>query len=152
MSNLTNWNSKSRIDTMRHQMERIMQEMDQALGTQPPMPAGVFVPAIEMFTRDGAVILKAELPGFEAPNLSLTLDERTLILAGERRRGDAIDDGDFHLTELTYGAFTRRVALPGPVAADASEATFESGLLTIRMPLQADADAGVKPIAITSRI
>lgn len=158
MSHPTTWHSKGRLDSIRSQLERIMQEMDVALGHLLPErpvhrgPGGHVRPAIDVHTADETLILTADLPGFTDTELSLTLDDRTLTLCGEPSRdsGRAVDG--YHQQERIQGAFRRQIDLPGAVVAAEAQATLERGVLTVRMPLKDVAEGGLHHITVTSRV
>jgi HSP20 family protein len=73
-----------------------------------------------------------ELPGVDAEGVQIFADDRTLVLAGERRRTTA---GRYQQMEIEYGPFQRRIALAERVDPAAARATYERGLLTIVLPV-----------------
>jgi len=86
-------------------------------------------------TRDG-LILTAELPGLTEDDVEIELDNNVLTIRGEKVEETREDSEECrtHVRERTYGAFTRSFSLPRTVQADAIEATFKHGLLTVQMP------------------
>ena len=107
-----------------------------------------FVPVAEV-GKDGAdAVVKLELPGLDVDkDVTVELHESTLVISGERR--DERAEGDRGLREVRYGTFRRSFTLPKHVTAEAVSASYEAGVLTVRV---SGAYAGREPqrIAIAS--
>jgi HSP20 family protein len=97
-----------------------------------------FRPRVDSFrTADPAQLtVVVELPGIDPETIQLIVDERTLVVAGERPR-PATGHGErqYQQMEIDYGPFQRRIQLPEAVDADAANARYERGLLTVELPL-----------------
>ena len=94
-------------------------------------PASGFVPAAEL-TRDGEdAVLRLELPGVDVTNdVAVELDNGRLTVRGEKRSENA---GERGYREVRYGSFSRSFTVPGHVAAEAVTASYEAGVLTVRV-------------------
>lgn len=104
---------------------------------------GVF-PAVNVFwDKDGAVV-RLEVPGVAPETLSVEGHGRTLTISGKREIA-APKGGSFHRRERTAGEFSRSVQLPDEVDLSGAAATYEHGILTIRVPKKEEA----KPRQIT---
>lgn len=114
------------------------------------LPVREFSPAAEI-SRDGEdALVRVELPGVDAENdVTVEVDRGRLVVRGERR--DEQEDAERGLREVRYGSFRRSFALPARVTADAISASYDAGVLNIRV---AGAYAGTEPqkIAITSGV
>jgi HSP20 family protein len=77
----------------------------------------------------------AELPGVRLDDLDLTLEANVLTVTGEKqdRRGDTERQGRYHLFERRWGRFSRSFVLPREVDRDQVSASFENGVLTVRI-------------------
>jgi HSP20 family protein len=75
-----------------------------------------------------------ELPGVDPRSLTMTVSERTLVIAGERRRTKA-EGRVYQQMEIEYGPFERRVRLAEDVDPGRARARFVHGLLTIVLPV-----------------
>jgi HSP20 family molecular chaperone IbpA len=97
-----------------------------------------FRPRVDSFLSADPPLLTVvvELPGLDPETIQLVVDERMLLVAGERPRPSTRGATRFYQQmELDYGAFQRRVQLPQPVDVDAATARYERGLLTVELPL-----------------
>ncbi|WP_412062746.1 Hsp20/alpha crystallin family protein [Rubrivirga sp. IMCC45206] len=93
----------------------------------------VWTPRADVSETDDAYVLSLDLPGIDRDTLDVTLDDGTLKISGERRRADEQSDGRFHRVERAYGRFFRSFTLGTDVDDDAIEATFDDGVLMVRV-------------------
>ena len=107
----------------------------------------VSVESQETITKD-SVTIKAELPGVEAKDLDISVSGDVLTIKGEKRQEREEKDEHRHLVERSYGAFSRMVRLPAPVASDKAKASFKSGVLTITLPKTEEAKRKAIPIKV----
>jgi HSP20 family protein len=113
-----------------------------------------FAPAAEV-RRDGDdAVIRLELPGVDiTKDVTVDVDRGQLVVRGERRdewTGEDGKDGSRRsLREVRYGAFRRAFGLPAHVTAEAVSATYDAGVLSVRVT---GAYAGDEPrrIAIAS--
>jgi HSP20 family molecular chaperone IbpA len=93
-----------------------------------------FVPAAET-RRDGDdAVVRLELPGLDfARDVTVEVDRGRLVVRGERRDEHSEEKNGSSLREVRYGSFHRSFALPAHVTADAVTATYDAGVLTVRI-------------------
>jgi len=93
-----------------------------------------FRPAAEI-TKDGDdAVVRLELPGVDVEkDVTVELDGGQLVIRGERRDEYAADNEHRTLREVRYGAFRRSFAVPAHVTADAVSASYDAGVLTVRV-------------------
>lgn len=103
-----------------------------------------FGPAVDVYESEGQVVVKAELPGVRKEDISLTVEDDRLILSGQSRQEEEVQEEGFHRRELRYGSFRRAIALPSSVKQEEISAAFENGILTIRAPRTEETPKGRK--------
>lgn len=109
-----------------------------------------FVPAAETSKDGDDAIIRVELPGLDVEkDVTVEVDNDQLVIHGERRDERTEDKDGRSLREVRYGSFRRSFRLPTHVTAEAISASYDAGVLTVRV---AGAYAGreAKRIAITS--
>ena len=94
---------------------------------------GVWSPEVEVFKRDGNLVVRADLPGLAKEDVTVELADEALTLSGERREEKEEKGEGFYRTERTYGAFFRRIPLPEGVETEGATATFRNGVLEVVM-------------------
>jgi HSP20 family protein len=95
------------------------------------------LPAIDVFEKDGALQVRAELPGLTAKDVEITVDADSLTVSGEKKEESEVKEEHYYRSERTYGKFTRRVALPAGADIENVKAGFKDGVLEISIPLKA---------------
>jgi HSP20 family molecular chaperone IbpA len=98
-----------------------------------PTPRG-FNPAAEI-TKDGDdAVVRLEIPGVDIDkDVTVELDGGHLVILGERRDEHASDEDGRTLREVRYGSFRRSFAVPAHVTSDAVSASYDAGVLTVRV-------------------
>ena len=102
-----------------------------------PAMAG-FVPAVEVVREGADVVVRVELPGVDVErDVAIEVDRGKLTISGERRdersEQGALDQQGVLVRELRYGQFRREFALPPGVSPEQVEATYDTGLLDVRV-------------------
>lgn len=93
-----------------------------------------WAPAVDMFERDGEIVVRAELPGVKPEDVDVTILEDSLRIHGERKQKEEVKEENFYRMEQRYGSFERVMQLPAKVRADDVKAKFAEGILEITMP------------------
>jgi HSP20 family protein len=88
---------------------------------------------MDIYSKGDDMFVRLELPGVKAEDVDITLAEHTLTIAGERHEDNTIKEDDFYRRERSYGNFERTLPLPEKVSEKDIEATFENGVLEVRV-------------------
>lgn len=112
------------------------------------------VPSVDVKENKDSYVLDMDLPGKTENDVELSLKDDVLTIASrkeevreEKSDGAGADKGTWLIRERRSSGFTRRFSLPQDVNADAVNATFKNGVLTVVMPRKPVAEP--KKIAIT---
>jgi HSP20 family protein len=132
-------------------LRRFSDEMDRMFGdfltpnigrivpNQPQSSSGIrnvdWMPAIEVRERDNNLIVRADLPGLNAEDVKVELQDEGLLIQGETKHEDVQEKEGFYHSERSYGRFSRFIPLPGNVNADQITANFRNGMLEINIPV-----------------
>lgn len=95
---------------------------------------GAWNPAVEIFERGDSLVLRAELPGVSKEDIDVHVEEGNLVLRGQRKRDQEIDEANAYRLERAYGSFTRSFSLPTSVDASSITATYKDGVLEVVLP------------------
>jgi HSP20 family protein len=98
-----------------------------------PMASGVF-PPINVSQDNDNYYVRAEIPGINANDLSISALRNRLVISGRREIAKEQDRVSYHRRERAEGAFNRALTLPGPVDADKIEARYADGILSLTLP------------------
>ena len=141
MSNLTRWDPFREMMNLRSAMDRLFD--DAFFGSRSNwmersgLDASVWDLALDVAETNDEYVVKASLPGMNPDDLDVTLNNNVLTIQGEikeEKEDKPSDDRRYHLRERRYGSFSRSISLPSTVNADAIQANFEAGVLTLHLP------------------
>ena len=122
---------------------RLQEKLAALLGAPPESrqlggwSGGVF-PPINIFRKQDAAVLRAELPGVRPEDVSVTAEGQQLTITGERRPPDTTAMACYR-RERPWGKFARTVRLPDDLDMERVEATSRNGVLTVTVPVAAAA-------------
>ena len=100
----------------------------------PRWATGTWLPAVDIVERDGAIVVRAEVPGMKAEDVEVSVQNNTLTLRGEKKEDFQEQGKTTYRTERRYGAFHREILLPSGVDAEKVKATYSDGVLTVTLP------------------
>ncbi len=130
---LSRWDPFREMMSLREAMDRLFEEsfVRPAAWLSRGEYAGL---PVEMYETDKEVVVKAPLPGFKPNEVDIELQSGVLSIRAEHKEEREEKDATYHLREFRVGSLYRQVTLPAEVNADKAEATFENGVLTLRLP------------------
>jgi HSP20 family protein len=108
-------------------------------GAEEDWAQGAWSPAVDIYEKDGNIVLKAELPGIEAKNVGVTVENNILTLRGERQFDQEVQRENYQRVERSYGTFTRSFTLPTVVDTEKIKAEFKDGVLRMTLPKKEEA-------------
>lgn len=91
-------------------------------------------PRMDVVDEADKIVVKAELPGIDEKDVSLSLENGVLTLSGERKQQTEEQNANYYLKETSSGAFSRSIRLPQNIDEAKVDAVFERGVLTITVP------------------
>lgn len=134
MNSLTRWEPMRELQTMRSFMDRFF---DEPFLSAPQLWSergeGFPVP-LDVIEEEGQYIVKASMPGITPEDVEITLTDNVLTIKGESKHETETKEANYHVRERRYGSFMRQLSLPMPVKGEEVDATFEHGVLTLRLP------------------
>jgi HSP20 family protein len=137
--------------------ERMRREMDELFGDVldrglSPRRRGGFSPAVDVYYASDPprAVVRADLAGIDPGEVQLEIRGRELILSGHRDPQGG-DDRVYQQLEIEHGPFRRVVPLGAAVDAEAADATYVDGILTVELPLNRPTQPRSVPIRGTER-
>jgi HSP20 family protein len=127
-------------DQLRDRLRRLLVRVDElrALAQQP----GAWVPPVDLYEADDAILVRVELPGVAASHLRVTLRDSLLKIEGRKEaetpNPEEVRDQDrparFLCLEREYGTFSLTLAIKWQIDIDRSTAQLTAGVLNVRLP------------------
>jgi len=95
---------------------------------------GAWVPPVDIFEKEDRLVLRADLPGLDRDQIVVRVDNGALVLEGERKREEDVDETAAFRLERNMGPFTRSFTLPTSVDASKITARYTNGVLEVILP------------------
>lgn len=93
--------------------------------------------------RDTAdsIVIKAEIPGVSREDISVSYNDNTLTIRGERKNEEKAEGVNYIKVERRYGSFSRSFSVDIPVESEQIKASYRDGILELTLPKKEPARA-----------
>ena len=132
---LIRWEPAAELGAIQNEMNRLFNTfVDQ------PNPTGRggadrrWIPAMDLVETDDHLVLRADLPGLDSDDVNIEVKDGVLTVSGERRAEHEEKADGYYRVERAFGGFSRSLSLPEHVDAERIDASFDKGVLEIRIP------------------
>ena len=98
-------------------------------------------PRLDMYEEKDELVMRSELPGIKKEDINISVENGCLSIEAEKKQEEVSEKSTYYSCERCFGKYFRSVSLPFPVDTDKISATFENGLLEIRLPKAEEAKA-----------
>jgi len=125
---------KRELEGAAEEIEQLFADLWQVFPFSRGMRRG-YRPEVDVYrtAEPAELIVVVELAGVDPGNVQVVASPRALLIAGERSR--PTKSGHYQQMEIDYGPFQRQVTLDADVDPDGATATYDRGLLTVRLPI-----------------
>jgi HSP20 family protein len=139
MGALTPWKSKHDLETLRNDMDEMFRRLSEGFLAPWRRGRGVWdvegwEPSIESHIENGNFVVKADLPGIDPKEVTISVTGNQLTIEGERKREEKKEEKDYFYHELSYGKFSRTLVLPEGADTEKVKADYKNGVLKITVP------------------
>ncbi len=93
-----------------------------------------WVPAMDLVEADDYFVLKADLPGLSEDDVAIEVQDGALTISGERSPERSESERGWYRVERQFGRFSRSLTLPEGIDPDSVSASFDKGVLEVRIP------------------
>jgi HSP20 family protein len=128
------WDPWRDLATVQEKMNQLFEDTFTRRGREEGLGGATWAPAVDIYETDGAVVVKAEVPGIDKDNVGIEVKDGILTLRGERKFEREVKEENYHRMERSYGAFVRSFSVPGSIDADKISAKLKDGVLEINLP------------------
>ncbi len=142
---LTRWDPFQEMLNLRRTVDRLFDNASPDHEWAQPALWGL---AVDMVENKDDFIVKASIPGINPEDLDISYADDTLTIKGEVKSDNEVKENQYHLRERRYGSFARSITLPIKIIGDAIEASYQNGIVTLRLPKAEE----VKPKRIAIKV
>jgi HSP20 family protein len=134
---LIRWEPVRELNTIQSEMNRLFNTFfDSPSGGTGSGNGGLrrWLPAMDLLETENDFVLRADLPGLSEEDVNIELEDSVLTISGERKAEHEERKEGYYRVERASGNFSRSLTLPEGIDPDAVQATFDRGVLEVRIP------------------
>jgi HSP20 family protein len=132
---LIRWEPARELNSLQSEMNRLFNAFfDTPTGSVANGGARRWLPPMDLVETDDHFVLRADLPGLAEGDVNVELEDNVLTVSGERKAEHESRKEGYYRIERASGSFQRSLTLPEGVNAEAIEASFDKGVLEVRIP------------------
>lgn len=134
---LIRWEPVRELQTVQNEMNRLFNTF---FDSPTPSNGGGhpsvrrWIPAMDVVETDDHFVLRADLPGMSEGDVNIELEDNVLTISGQRKAEHEHKGEGYYRVERSSGSFSRSLTLPEGVDAEGIQASFENGVLEVRIP------------------
>src|SRR5437660_2683593 len=132
---LIRWEPVRELSTIQNEMNRLFNTFFDA-----PSPSNGgsalrrWIPAMDLVETGEDFVLRADLPGLSEEHVNIELEDNVLTISGERKAEHQERKEGYYRVERASGSFSRSLTLPEGVDPERVKASFDRGVLEVRVP------------------
>jgi len=142
---LSRWDPFQEMLNLRRTVDRLFDNVTPDHEWSQPAMWGL---AVDMVENKDEFVVKASVPGINPEDLDISYSDDTLTIKGEIKEDKDVKEDQFHLRERRFGSFMRTIALPNKIKGDAIKASYQNGVIVLRLPKAEE----VKPKRIAIKV
>ena len=150
---IVRWEPFRDLVSLQERMNRLFEDsfrgVGRSAGEEDWALGGSWAPAVDIFEQGSDIVLKAELPGVDAKDVDIRVENNTLTLRGERKFDNEVNKENYHRVERAYGTFSRSFTLPTIVDTEKIKADYRDGVLRVTLPKKEEAKPKQIAISVT---
>ena len=131
---LVRWDPFRDLVSIQDELNRLFGRTFAGVEPMRPTASGTWMPAMDVYETDDAIVATLELPGIEPSDVEVSVEDSTLTVSGSREFSSEVKAEDYHRVERRYGSFTRAITLPQTADLEKVDARFDKGVLTVEVP------------------
>ena len=128
---MNRWDPWNDLTTLQSEVSRLMNDVWSAAGDRSGAPTA-YLP-LDIRQTEGEFLLEASVPGFKPEEIEVVSENGVLTIRGEHQ-AESEWKGEYLRRERRQVSLFRQVSLPQEVRESEITATFEHGVLTVRIP------------------
>ena len=132
---LIRWEPVRELNTLQGEMNRLFNTLfDAPVSGDGGGSVRRWIPAMDLIETDEDFVLRADLPGLSEDDVNIELEDNVLTISGERKSEHQERNQGYYRVERASGTFSRSLTLPEGVNPEGIKASFDRGVLEVRIP------------------
>jgi HSP20 family protein len=133
MTTIVRWEPLRGLPTLHEQVNRLFNETV-FRGNGEESALTTWAPSVDIYETPNELVVKADLPDVNEKDIDVRVENNLLTIRGERKFEKKISEDNYLRVERSYGSFSRSFTLSNTVNAEAIQAEYKNGVLTVKLP------------------
>jgi len=125
--------------TLQDQINRLFNDAFERTSFSQESNLTAWAPAVDIHENEHELVVKADLPGVDAKDLDIRVENNILTIRGERKFEKKVNEDSYLRVERAYGSFSRSFSLANTVNPDGIKADYQDGVLSLTFPKREEA-------------
>src|SRR5215216_2835656 len=131
---IVRWEPLRELGSLQNEMNRLFNTVFDAPAPGNGGTMRRWMPAMDLVESGDHFVLRADLPGLSEEDVKIELEDGTLTVSGERKAEHEEKEEGYYRVERAFGGFSRSLTLPQGIDPEAVNASFDRGVLEVRIP------------------
>ena len=137
MRTIARWEPFRSVTGLQDQVNRLFHQAFDRTSEESSLSA--WAPAVDIYETEQELVVKADLPEVDPKDLDIRVENHLLTIRGERKFEKKVNEDNYLRVERSYGSFARSFTLANSVNAEAIQAAYQNGVLTLTIPKREEA-------------
>jgi HSP20 family protein len=138
MMTVARWEPFRGLSALHDQVNRLFNEtMFRGQGEESALTT--WAPAADIHETPNELVVKADLPDVDEKNIDIRVENNLFTIRGEREFEKNVSEDNYLRVERSYGSFSHSFTLSNTVNAEAIQAEYKNGVLTVKLPKREEA-------------
>ena len=138
------------LTNLRQEMDRLFEDFATWNGPSRLAESATFLPPVNVSENPETLRVTAELPGIDAKDVTVRLENGSLVISGKKESEKEEKGRDWYRRERSCGEFRRAIPLPVEIDPNKVLATFSKGVLSVEIPKTREAASKSRVIEVKS--
>ncbi len=147
---LIRWNPTQEIASMRSLMDRFFEDFTPNIS--PDFGRQVVAPALDIMEHEDSVEVRADLPGVSPDEVNIEFKDGTVVISANVNKEQVEEKGTYTRRERYSGTYRRSLSIPETLDVQNAEASFEHGVLSLRLPRKPESQPLRIPVQTSTTI
>lgn len=124
------------LDQLSSEFKKNIEEMWRSMSPRFSCTECSWTPPMDIYETPEEIVVLAEIAGVKKDDLDIEINSKAVKITGERYDMPRVENSTYRLAEIQCGRFERILFLPVPINPEKVTASYQDGMLHIKLAKQ----------------